>query len=252
MAPLLAAAAVAARPSASTARLQREPRGEVHVAVAANFADVQARLAAMFTAGTGHTVVVSSGSSGQLYAQIRNGAPFEVFLSADTVRPARLERDGLTLPGSRFTYALGRLVLYGPSFDSVRAGGADLLDPRVRHVAIANPRTAPYGEAAMQTLERLGSSGHPGRRLVLGENIAQTFQFVSTGAAELGFVAMSQVLNAPARRYWIVPDGHHAAIAQDAVLLRGAQSDPAALAYHAFLRGATARRVIASAGYGSP
>jgi molybdate transport system substrate-binding protein len=196
-------------------------------------------------------VVASAGSSGQLYAQIRNGAPFDVFLSADTARPAQLERDGLTEPGSRFTYAVGRLVLYGPTLDSVRAGGADLRGAGVRHIAIANPRTAPYGAAAVQAIERLGLGTQLRDRVVQGENIAQTWQFVRSGAAELGFVALSQVLSEPTRTYWLVPQDHHDMIAQDAVLLRSAASEPAAIGYLAFLRTDTARRVIELSGYGT-
>jgi len=240
-----------AAPGAGRRAVGNHVAGEVHVAVAANFAAVQERLAVLFTVGTGHAVVASSGSSGQLHAQIRNGAPFDVFLSADTTRPGQLERDGLTEPGSRFTYAVGRLVLYGPTLDSVRAGGADLGAAQVRHIAIANPRTAPYGVAAVQTLERLGLTGRARDRIVQGENIAQTYQFVRSRAAELGFVALSQVLNERAHTYWTVPQDHYDVIAQDAVLLRSAAGEPAALAYLAFLRGDTARRLIESSGYGT-
>jgi molybdate transport system substrate-binding protein len=228
---------------------QRSSRGAVSVAVAANFADVHAQLAARFSSSTGHRVITSAGSSGQLYAQIMSGAPFEVFLSADTARPAQLERDGLTVAGTRFTYAVGRLALFGPSLDSVRADGEDLRAARFAHVAIANPTTAPYGAAAVQVIARLGLTQALRDRLVQGESIAQTFQFVKSGAAELGFVAWSQVVRERRHRYWLVPAEQHDVIAQDAVLLRRGAANAAARAYIEFLRGDLARRMIAAQGY---
>jgi molybdate transport system substrate-binding protein len=227
-------------------------RAEVHVACAANFADVQARLSEVFTRGSGHTVIVSTGSSGQLYAQIRNGAPFDVFLSADSERPARLEEDGFAVVRSRFVYALGRLALYGPGLDSVRAGGVDLRDPGHGPIAIANPVAAPYGAAALQVIARLGLRGRMTDRLIRGESIAQTFQFVESRAAVLGFVAYSQVRSRPARTFWLVPQDYYDPISQEAVLLRRGESNPAARAYLEFLKGEVARRVIASFGYATP
>jgi molybdate transport system substrate-binding protein len=222
----------------------------VHVAVASNFAEAHDYIAAAFEAATGHSVLTSLGSTGQLYAQIRNGAPFDVFLAADEARPARLVADGEAIADSRFTYALGRLVLYGPSLDSVRAHGVDLRDERNRRVAIANPKLAPYGRAAAQTIERLGLTERLASRLVQGENIAQTFQFVHTGAAELGFVALSQVYRETRDGYWLVPQEYHDRIAQDAVLLRRGGENAAAVALMDFLRGDTARRIIEGFGYG--
>lgn len=233
-----------------TSAAGRVHRGTVHVAVAANFADAQEYLTEAFQAGTGHRVVTSIGATGQLYAQIRNGAPFDVFLAADEERPERLELEGEGAPGSRFTYAIGRLVLYGPGLDSVRAHGVDLVNPRNRRIAMANPKLAPYGRAAQQTLERLGLTRTVASRLVQGENIAQTFQFVSSGAAELGFVAFSQVYREPSRTYWLVPEEYHDPIAQDAILLRTGASNPAAIAWMDFLRGDVARRIIEAFGYG--
>jgi len=221
----------------------------VHVAVAANFVEAEKQLAGAFRAGTGHEVITSVGSTGQLYAQISNGAPFDIFLAADRERPGRLIDEGEALAASRFTYAVGRLVLYGPSLDSVRAGGIDLMDPRNRRIAIANPDLAPYGRAAMQALRHLGVHVVPASRLVQGENVAQTFQFVRTGAAELGFVALSQVRDEPPHTYWRVPIEDYEPIAQDAVLLRHGEANPAALAYLEFLRGETARRIIEAFGY---
>lgn len=225
-------------------------RGAVHIAAAANFAEPLEYLVQAFEAGTGHSVVTSLGSTGLLYAQIRNGAPYDVFLAADTVRPARLDASGAGVAGTRFTYAIGRLVLYGPGLDSVRAYGVDLRDPRHRRVAVANPELAPYGRAALQTLERLGFVRVVAPRLVQGENVAQAFQFVHTGAAELGFVAFSQVRSEPPERYWLVPQQYHDAIEQDAILLQRGATNPAALAWIEFMRGDVARRIIEAFGYG--
>lgn len=232
--------------------LSPDSRGVVHVAVAANFVAAHERLAAIFTAGTGHDVVTSAGSSGQLYAQIRNGAPYDVFLSADAERPRRLEDEGAGKAGVRFTYAIGRLVLYGPSLDSVRAFGVDLRDPRHRRVAMANPKTAPYGAAAEQVLARLGLARDVADRLVRGETVTQAYQFVRSGAAELAFVAFSQVVGEPERTYWLVPADYHDTIVQDAVLLESGGRNPAALAFVEFLRGEVARGVIESFGYDVP
>jgi molybdate transport system substrate-binding protein len=219
----------------------------VHVAVASNFAEAHDYIAAAFEAATGHSVLTSLGSTGQLYAQIRNGAPFDVFLAADEARPARLVADGEAIADSRFTYALGRLVLYGPSLDSVRAHGVDLRDERNRRVAIANPKLAPYGRAAAQTIERLGLTERLASRLVQGENIAQTFQFVASGNADAGLVAAAQVKGEKAT--WIVPERYHTPLAQDAVLLaRGAKNDTAH-AFLAFLKSEPARQRIRSHGY---
>lgn len=242
---LALAALVACGPSAA------DERGAVHVAVAANFADVQAELARCFEARTGHRIQASSGSTGQLYAQITNGAPFDVLLAADDERPRRLEEEGIAVAGTRFTYAEGRLALYGPMLDSVRAGGADLRAMDYTYLAIANPRAAPYGAAAEEVLERLGLTEAVRPRVVVGENIGQAHQFVKSGAAELGFVAHSQVIGEPERSYWLVPTELHAPIRQDAVLLRQGADEPAARAYLRFLRTPEAQRVIESYGYGT-
>jgi molybdate transport system substrate-binding protein len=223
--------------------------GVVDVAVAANFLGVQQELARRFTRDTGFQVRTSVGSTGQLYAQIANGAPFDIFLAADTVRPVRLERAGLTVVGSRFVYARGRLVLYAPGLDSVRAGGEDLRSGGYEHVAIANPRTAPYGAAAEQVLARLGLTQRVTPHLVIAENVAQAYQFVESGAAELGFVALSQVIHARPSTYWIVPATDHAPIRQDAVLLKHGADNAGARRYLAFLEGSVARGVIRSYGY---
>jgi molybdate transport system substrate-binding protein len=222
----------------------------VAVAVAANFAAVHAELARRFEAGSGHTVTTSPGATGQLYAQIVNGAPFDVLLAADEERPRRLEEAGMAVAGTRFSYAIGRLVLYGPGLDSVRAGGQDLLvEGAIERIAIANPRTAPYGAAAEDVLARIGGRPAVRKRVVRGESIGQAFQFVQSGAAELGFVALSQVVGRPPTSYWLVPTGLHGPIRQDAVLLARAANNAGARAYLAYLRGDEARGVIERFGY---
>ena len=162
--------------------------GEVQVAVAANFTAPMKKIAAAFEKDTGTKVDMAFGSSGNFYAQIRNGAPFQVFLSADDAKPAKLEKEGLTVPGSRFTYAVGTLVLWSAKPGLVDAGGAVLAKGGFDHLAVANPTLAPYGTAAMQTLAKLGLTGKVRSRIVEGENIAQTYQFVASGNADLGFV----------------------------------------------------------------
>jgi molybdate transport system substrate-binding protein len=227
-------------------------RGAVRVAVAANLASLHEKLAEAFTAGTGHTVTASIGSTGQLYAQIMNGAQYDVFLSADAKRVDLLHEAGAAVEGTRFTYAIGRLALYGPSLDSLRAIDAELRDAANRRIAIANPRLAPYGAAAEQLIERLGLRSLIARRLVRGENVTQAFQFVKTGAAEIGFVAWSQVVAEPERSWRLVPAELHDRIAQDAVLLYSGETNPAARAYLEFLRGDVARRMIRAGGYDTP
>lgn len=223
---------------------------DVHVAVAANFTAAAKQLAAEFAAQSDHRALLSVGSTGKLYAQIAHGAPFQVFLAADQERPARAEREGLAVPGTRFTYATGRIVLY-----SREPAAIDPQHPRkaleqARRLAIANPRTAPYGRAAVQALERLGLYQPLAERLVTGENIAQTYQFVVTGNAPLGFVAQSQVSGETPGSTWLVPQALHDPIAQDAVLLAPGADSAAARAFLAFLRGPKARAVMAAYGYG--
>jgi len=235
-----------------SAACSREPEPRtVNVAVAANFATVQAELAQRFTQQTGDTVRASVGSTGQLYAQIKNGAPFDVLLSADAERPKQLEAESLAVKGSRFTYAVGQLALYAPR-DSTTAVGPDLLKGTFAHVAIANPKIAPYGAAAIETLRHLGADTTLGGRVVQGENIGQALQFVQSGAADFGFVAYSQVLKEPAKTYWLVPADYHSAIVQDAVLLRPGERNSAARAYLEFLRTPDAQEVVRSFGYAVP
>jgi molybdate transport system substrate-binding protein len=227
--------------------------GEVKVAVAANFALPLERIGAGFTAATGHRLKVSPGSTGKLYSQILAGAPFEVLLAADAQTPQKLVADGQAVAGSRFTYAIGRLVLWSPRPGRVDAEGAVLRSSALGKLAIANPQTAPYGAAALQVLQALGLADALRPRLVTGESIAQTFQFVASGNAELGFVALSQIAapgQALAGSYWQVPAELHSEIRQDAVLLAAGASNPAAVAFLDYLKSPTAREVIRSFGYG--
>lgn len=226
--------------------------GEAQVAVAANFTEPAKEIATAFAAATGHKAVLSFGSSGQFYAQMAHGAPYEVFLSADAERPARAEQDGLAVPGTRFTYAFGRLVLFSKTPGRVDGQGAVLKTGRFDKIAIADPAAAPYGEAAVQTMQKLGVYPALKAKVVQGSSITQAYQFVATGAAELGFVAQSQVVNVPGGSRWIVPATLHAPIAQQAVLLKTGAANPAAKAFVAFLRGRQARTIIRKYGYEAP
>lgn len=222
---------------------------ETRVAVAANFTEAARAIGAAFHESTGHRAVFSFGATGQLFAQITHDAPFEVFLAADQERPRRAVEDGFALPGTRFTYATGRLVLF--SRDPGRVTGPDTLrDDDFTRLAIANPITAPYGAAAMQVLDALDIRALVSPRIVQGNNIAQTNQFVATGNAELGFIALSQVIRHDAGSRWVVPESLHDPIAQDAVLLRRGEGSVAARAFLDFLRGGHAGRMKQAFGYG--
>ncbi len=225
---------------------------EVQVAVAANFtAPIQA-LAADFEKDTGHKLVASYGATGQFYSQIKNGAPFEVFLAADDATPAKLEREGETVPGSRFTYAIGALALWSAKDGYVDSNGDVLKKNAFNHLAIANPKAAPYGLAATQVLEKLGLTDALKPKLVEGQSITQALQFVSTSNAELGFVALSQVYKhgkVTSGSAWLVPADLHEPIKQDAVILNKGKDSAAAKALVDYLRGDKAAAVIKSFGY---
>ena len=226
--------------------------GEVRVAVAANFASTLRDVAAEFTTATGHKVIIASASTGKHYAQIRNGAGFDVFLAADVERPHRLEAEGLGVPGSRFDYAVGRLVLWVPAAGRIADPRELLAADELPRLAIANPRLAPYGVAARQVLEAWGQWNRLQARLVRGENIAQTFQFVATGNAPAGLVALSQVLafdDVSPDSYRMIAAELHAPIRQQGLLLR---RGPAAEAFVDYLRGAAAGAQIRAAGYALP
>jgi molybdate transport system substrate-binding protein len=225
---------------------------EVQVAVAANFtAPIQA-IAKDFEKDTGHKLVASFGATGQFYAQIKNGAPFEVFLSADDTTPEKLENEGETVKGSRFTYAIGTLALWSPKAGYVDDKGEVLKKNDYKHLSIANPKAAPYGLAATQVLAKLNLTEATKGKLVEGQNITQAFQFVSTGNAELGFVALSQIYkdgkvsNGSA---WIVPANLHDPIKQDAVILNKGKDNAAAKALVDYLKGPKAAEVVKSYGY---
>lgn len=224
----------------------------VQVAVAANFTAPMQRIAAEFESQSGHRLLLSFGATGKFHAQIRNGAPFEVLLAADDATPARLEAEGAAVAGSRFPYAIGRLVLWSARPGFVDAEARVLREGSFRHLAIANPKTAPYGAAAVQTLERLKLLDALAPKFVQGENIAQAQQFVASGNAELGFVALSQVWRdgkLVQGSGWVVPEGLHEPIRQDAVLLLPGRDRPAAQALLRYLRGERARLLIGSFGY---
>ena len=227
--------------------------GEVQVAAAANLGPAIRTIAAGFQRDTGHHAVIALGSTGKFHAQVRNGAPFEVLLAADDETPRKLEDEGLARPGTRFTYAIGRLVLWSAQAGAVDANGDVLRQAPRGKLAIADPRVAPYGAAAVETLKNLGVLATWQPHFVQGESIAQAFQFVGSGNAPLGFVALSQVA-ADARisrgSGWIVPQALHAPLRQDAVLLNPGANNPAAAAFLAYLRGDAARAVLRSAGYG--
>ena len=221
---------------------------EVVVAVASNFSSTARHIASGFEQSTGHKVVLAFGSTGQHYAQILSGAPFDIYLAADEERPSLLEQSGVAVEGSRFTYALGQLVLW--SSDPEKASLANLTESdSYKHLAMANPKLAPYGVAAVQALQNLGLSEATEAKLVRGENIAQAFQFVESGAAELGIVSLAQVKNLPAGQQgsiWVLPRDMYQPIRQQAVLLR---SSTAALAFMDFLGSEISRNIIATAGY---
>jgi molybdate transport system substrate-binding protein len=222
---------------------------ETQVAVAANFTEPAKEIAAAFTAATGHKAILSFGSSGQFYSQMARGAPYEVFLSADAERPKKAEQDGLGVPGTRFTYAIGRLVLYSKTPGLVDGAGAVLRSGGFAKLAIADPTAAPYGVAAVQTLQKLGVYDAVKPKIVKGSSIAQAYQFTATGAADLGFVALSQVINETGGSRWVVPVSYHAPIDQQAILLFTGQKNPAASAFLKFLKSAKATEIIKRYGY---
>lgn len=226
--------------------------GTVNVAVAANFTDAANEIAALFKASTGHDAVLSFGATGALYTQITQAAPFDILLSADNERPALAVTEGHGVAGTVFPYAIGKVVLYSTA-PALVTGEETLRAGAFSHIAIANPATAPYGRAAVEAMTALGVYDAVAPKIVQGENITQTFQFVETGNAELGFVALSQ-LNVPGRSaggsQWLVPAALHDEIRQDAVLLKAGEHNPAAAALLAYLKTPAARELIKAFGYG--
>jgi molybdate transport system substrate-binding protein len=225
---------------------------EIRVAVAANFAQTLKEIVTLFEKDTGHKVALTQGSTGKLYAQISQGAPFDVLLSADDETPEKLVREGKAVNGTQFTYAVGLLALWSPKSDMVDEGGQVLKTDKFRFIAIANSRVAPYGRAAVQVMQKLGVLNLIEPRVVQGESITQTFQFVSTGNAQLGFVALSQIIDhgkIKSGSAWIVPETMHETLKQDAVLLNSAKDAAAATALLSFLKSDKAKKIMAAHGY---
>lgn len=225
---------------------------EVMVAVASNFTAPMKDIATEFERQSGHKAVLSFGSSGKFLAQIRHGAPFDVFLSADQHKPNALASEGAIVPDSQFTYAIGQLVLWSADEARVTQGSAALTQTDFQKLALANPRLAPYGTAAIQVLEALSIKDSTRNHWVQGENIAQTYHFVASGNAQLGFVALSQVTEngeIKSGSGWVVPNRLYDPIKQDAVQLQRAEDNAAAQALIAFLKSPAAHKIIASYGY---
>ena len=220
----------------------------VNAAVAANFTKVAEQLGADFKAATGHDVVFSFGATGALYTQITQAAPFDVFFSADAKRTQTAIDEGFGVAGTDFTYAVGKVVLYSPTID-VTDGEAVLRANAFQHIAIADPKAAPYGAAAMAVLEGLGLTDAMTPKIVTGESITQTLQFVDSGSAELGFVALSQVIGKPATQTWLPPQDMYPAIRQNAVLLKAGEANDAAKAFLDYVKSDAAIAVIKAAGY---
>ena len=228
---------------------------EIQVAVAANFTAPAKELAPVFEKQTGHTVKLSFGGTGAFYAQITNGAPFDILLAADTKTPQKLEAEKHGVAGSSFTYAQGQLVFWSSDASRVDAEGKALKEMRFSKCAVADPKLAPYGEAAYQTLESMGLLDSYKEKFVTGNNIGKTFQFVKTGNAEVGFVALSQVYkngSITSGSGWIVPAKFYNPIRQDAVLLKHGENSAAAKQFMTFLRSETANKVKKDYGYSIP
>jgi molybdate transport system substrate-binding protein len=226
---------------------------EVSVAVAANFTAPMQKIAADFEKDTGHHALLSFGATGKFYAQVKNGAPFQILLSADDETPAKLEKEGAAVAGSHFTYAIGKLVLWSANPTYVDDKGEVLKKGAFNHLSLANPKTAPYGAAAVEVLKKLGLEEGLQPKFVLGENISQAHQFIASGNAELGFVALSQVSKdgkLTGGSAWLVPADLYAPIRQDAVLLEKGKGSSAAEALLKYLKGDKAIAVIHSYGYG--
>ena len=227
----------------------------LEVAVAANFAGVLDELVIPFHNRSGHTLVASSAATGKLYAQIKNGAPYEMLLSADISTPQKLEQEGAAVPESRFTYAIGKLVLWSAKEGFVDPKGEILKHGFFAHLAIANPKVAPYGAAAMDVLKKREALAHLESKIVQGENIAQTYQFIASGNAELGFVALSQIqkeVKSGHGSVWMVPEDEYQPIIQDAVILNAGKDKPAVEAFVLFLKSSEARQLIQSSGFSLP
>ena len=222
--------------------------GTTNIAVAANFTDAAKEIASAFKAKSGHEAILSFGASGQIYTQIQQSAPYKVFLSADDERPKKLAEEGLAIQGSRFTYAIGKLVLWSKDQDLIK-GEETLKANAFSKLSIANPSAAPYGAAAIEVLEALNLYGTIKTKIVMGNTIAQAFQFVETGNAEIGFVSLSQITGNKAGSRWMVPQSLYTPIRQDAILLKNGETDDASREFISFLKGPEARAIIEKYGY---
>lgn len=226
---------------------------EVKVAVAANFTAAMQEIVPQFEQASGHQVVVAYGSTGRLYAQIKHGAPFGLFLAADSRRPELLEEEGVAVAGSRFTYARGKLVLWSPRAGLVDDAGQVLNSDQLTRISMANPKTAPYGMGAQQVLENMGLWEDLRRKIVQGDSISQAFQFVASGNVPLGFIAKAQIALLPEHKagsQWEIPPDRYDPLDQQAVLLEKGADNPAAQALHQYLQSQPAREVIERYGYG--
>ncbi len=231
---------------------QPAQREEIRIAVASNFSAAMTAIAKQFENKTGYKVTLVSGATGMLYAQIKNGAPVDVFFAADVERPALLEKEKLAAPGSRFTYAVGKIVLWSPKKNYVDADGKILATGVFHHIAIANPKLAPYGKAAEAVLRTRGLWDKLSKHLVLGENISQTYEFIQSGNAEVGFVALSQIKHPGAAvdgSCWIVPQSLYSPIEQQAVQISTRKE---VSAFMSFVRSKEAREIIRNYGYETP
>ena len=222
---------------------------ETNIAVAANFTEAIKEIGAAFEKKTGHKAIFSFGATGQFFAQISQGAPFDVFLSADQTTATKAGADGFAVPASQFSYAEGKLVLYSKNKDAVK-GDQTLKDAKFQKIAIASPAAAPYGAAAVETMKKLGVYDNLSSRIVEGQNITQAFQFIETGNAEVGFVALSQMVANTGGSRWIVSSALYSPIKQDAILLKRGEANPAAKEFIAFLKGPEATQVKEKFGYG--
>jgi molybdate transport system substrate-binding protein len=236
--------------------LSKASAGEIQAAVASNFYSPFKKIVRQFEKETGHKVQIISGSTGKLFAQIMNGAPFEVFLAADQRRPELLEKNGNAISGTRYTYALGKITLWSTNSSAISEDGESTLRTKnFSHIAIANPKTAPYGKAALQTMQKLGLWNEIRPLIVQGENIGQTFQFVASQNAELGFVALSQILD-PKNKFegkrWDVPETFYDPLKQDIVILKKGKSNPDAKVLWEYLQSNAAKLIIKKYGYGLP
>jgi molybdate transport system substrate-binding protein len=227
-----------------------------HVAVASNFSHTMRALVQAFSKVSEHKVLFSYGASGKFYAQIKQGAPYDLFFSADQIKPSALKNEGLIVAGSQFTYAIGRLVLFSGQADLTGNIETQLKQGLYNKLAIANPKLAPYGAAALQVLAHLGVKVAAQSKFVQGENVAQIYQFVSTGNADLGFVALSQVIGQVAdinqlntENYWVVPQVMHQPVKQDVVMLKRGAKNNAAVTFISFIRSPKAQAIIAQQGY---